>query len=170
MCCGQSRSSAVSDCSPDGGSPHTLTQNHSHTCHEARKRIQSRLYLLVQCKRTHVLAHMSQKLTQSDSRRLLAPCRGDVNCMNSFGRTALHIAAERRNGGIDVVQLLLAAGADLRARDILNQTPLHAASKSLNAEVSGSTSHSFTCFFNCAKKNKKIYVHTCAYTRMNPFT
>ena len=51
-----------------------------------------------------------------------------VHARNSFGKTALHDAAER--GFLKVVQVLIKAGADLRAKDNRQETPLSFAAAS----------------------------------------
>ena len=50
----------------------------------------------------------------------------DINIRDSFHRTPLHWAASC-NCDADVVQLLLSKGADVRAVDKLQETPLHLA-------------------------------------------
>ncbi|RDK37626.1 ankyrin, partial [Aspergillus phoenicis ATCC 13157] len=49
----------------------------------------------------------------------------DVNCADGWGRTALHYAV--RAAHVDIVTQLLAAGAEIGARDHHGQSPLHVA-------------------------------------------
>lgn len=58
-------------------------------------------------------------------RELLAENPDQVNNATQEGRTALHIAVYR--GQVNMVELLLARKADLRARDNYGRTPLHEA-------------------------------------------
>jgi ankyrin repeat protein len=73
-------------------------------------------------------AHDARKVT-----RLLAH-GADVNARSKTGRTALHVAAAYP-GTLDVVKLLVARGADIRAEDQGRATALTLASRSSDVEV-----------------------------------
>ncbi len=67
-----------------------------------------------------------QKLIQKDSNSI-------ADRDDEYGRTPLHIAAEK--GFKDIVQLLLAHGADVNAKDKYNNTPLHNAIHGNHIEI-----------------------------------
>jgi ankyrin repeat protein len=56
---------------------------------------------------------------------LVQKFRADVDCFDKLGRTPLHWAAF--NGDLDLVSMLINAGADINARDNDGYTPLHKA-------------------------------------------
>jgi ankyrin repeat protein len=63
--------------------------------------------------------------TVSSSARVIAEQdagRGDVAWRTAFGDSALHCAA--CEGQLEMARLLLAAGADINARNVNKQTPL----------------------------------------------
>ena len=66
------------------------------------------------------------------SRCLTEGARAEVEGFS--GRTPLHLAAEY-NGNAAVVEMLLAAGGDVNARDNYRGTPLHEAAESGNVAV-----------------------------------
>ena len=61
---------------------------------------------------------------------------GDVNInkQNALGRTALHLAVEHR-AGADMIHLLLAAYADIHAKDFQKRTPLSLAREMGDTEI-----------------------------------
>jgi ankyrin repeat protein len=58
-------------------------------------------------------------------KHLLQECKDDLNGKDSLGRTALGAACEFSK--LDIVQLLLEAGANTASTDIMGRTPLHIA-------------------------------------------
>lgn len=58
---------------------------------------------------------------------------GDPNLRGHRDETILHIAS--RNGGVEIVHLLLHHGADVMARDVGHVTPLHLAARYGHVEV-----------------------------------
>ncbi|CAM9744400.1 unnamed protein product [Ectocarpus fasciculatus] len=66
--------------------------------------------------------------------RMLVDHGMEVNCANSFGRTALHWAAE--DNKVDALDVLVGAGADIEARDRSGSRPLHYAAKGSSPETS----------------------------------
>jgi len=71
----------------------------------------------------------------SKAKQLLAENPDQVNNATQEGRTALHIAVYR--GQVNMVELLLAHKADLRAKDNYGRTPLHEAIVSGSKDVVG---------------------------------
>jgi len=69
-------------------------------------------------------------------RLLLLNCSAWVNCPGRDDRTALHVAvsAGGRAGG-EVIRLLLAAGASVKAKDVYSRTPLHVAARAADVEA-----------------------------------
>jgi len=58
---------------------------------------------------------------------------GDANETDTFGCTALHLAAH--GGSVDTVRALLAAKAEANVREAWDETPLHFAARAGHAEV-----------------------------------
>lgn len=65
--------------------------------------------------------------------KLLVEAGADVNAKSKFGRTALLLAAAHP-GGAETVRLLLSKGADPKAKDTTNATPLAEAARANNME------------------------------------
>nr|5CBN_A Chain A, mbp3-16,Immunoglobulin G-binding protein A [synthetic construct] len=64
---------------------------------------------------------------QDDEVRILMANGADVNAMDNFGVTPLHLAAYW--GHFEIVEVLLKYGADVNASDATGDTPLHLAAK-----------------------------------------
>jgi ankyrin repeat protein len=83
------------------------------------------LLLLAYCSSSHSLLF---KGVHSDNLQIVsdclsnAQCRGTINLQDESGNTALHISAF--SGATQIVEKLLAAGADLNLRNSSGQTPL----------------------------------------------
>ena len=63
----------------------------------------------------------------------LNPIICDVNVSDSYGRTALHYAAEQ--GHADIIDVLLVAGSFVNAMDFEGMTPLYLASARGNTDA-----------------------------------
>merc|ERR1740130_1255318 len=68
--------------------------------------------------------HYAARVGKAESATALLEMKADVTAVTSdAGRMPLHAAAE--NGSVAVIQILLAAGAPLDAKDVRERTPLH---------------------------------------------
>lgn len=93
----------------------------------------------------------------------LDPIVCDVNVSDSYGRTALHYAAEQ--GHADIIDVLLVAGSFVNAMDFEGMTPLYLASARGNTEaVQALVQHSANINLRVSQfktKNNKISNAMC---------
>jgi ankyrin repeat protein len=134
----------------------TYTHIHTHACAYAHSLMRALAHVRAGAPRTHASCFP------------VASRRVEIGAVNSFGQTALHVAAQRRDDfGVEAVQFLLAAGADARAVDILGQTPLHSAAKALRPEV-GQSTHTHTHTHTRARAHTHTHTHTCTHMLTTP--
>lgn len=99
------------------------------------------------------------KLMATGPLGLIDPIACDVNISDSYGRTALHYAAE--NGHAHIIDVLLMAGSFVNAMDFEGMTPLYLASARGNTEaVQSLVQHSAN--INLRATDKSTPLHSAA--------
>ena len=80
--------------------------------------------------------HSAVRRLDLDGVQKLLRCMENVDVRNASGRTALHAACEQSgSGSVDVVRVLLAAGAHGNAQDNQLMSPLHVACQCSTVDV-----------------------------------
>jgi ankyrin repeat protein len=81
------------------------------------------------------LLHLAAIQGELNALETLIECHVDVNILNGFGETALHVAAATRVGGKGLVEVLLKAGASPNISNDFGKTVIHVASESGNTDI-----------------------------------
>jgi ankyrin repeat protein len=81
------------------------------------------------------LLHLAAIQGELNAVETLIECHVDVNILNGFGETALHVAAATRVGGKGLVEALLKAGASPNISNDFGKSVIHVASESGNTDI-----------------------------------
>jgi ankyrin repeat protein len=81
------------------------------------------------------LLHLAALQGELNAVETLIECHVDVNILNGFGETALHVSASTRVGGKSLVEALLKAGASPNIANDFGKTVIHVASESGNTDI-----------------------------------
>lgn len=81
------------------------------------------------------LLHLAAFQGELNAVETLIECHVDVNILNGFGETALHVSAATRVGGKNLVEALLKAGASPNIANDFGKSVIHVASESGNTDI-----------------------------------
>jgi ankyrin repeat protein len=81
------------------------------------------------------LLHLAANQGDLNAVETLIECHVDVNILNGFGETALHVAASAREGGKGLIEALLKAGASPNIPNDFGKSVIHVASESGNTDI-----------------------------------